>query len=314
MSETAHTTPIFIYGALRSGTTLLHLILGSHSGLSSPGEADFLFDHITADANAPGGWRYDRDALAADRIFRAADITLPEGLVGTDLTQSMIDQLAAKAPGQLLSLNIHRNAHLMAALFPDVKVIHLMRDPRDVARSAMQMGWNGTSYHAVRLWLGTETTWDAANYPDDQVFAIRFETLMADLRVQLTAMCAFLGLGFEETMLDYHKRSSYAPPDPNISQKWREKATPREIALIEGRTGHLMEPRGYELAGEPATPGAVEKAMLELKNRTWRWRFNIRRYGLGLFLKHHFARALGLKSMAAKTAAAQEAILVRNLK
>lgn len=314
MPGTAHTTPVFIYGALRSGTTLLHLILGSHSGLSSPGEADFLFDHITPDSTAPGGWRYDRDALAADRIFRAADITLPEGLFGTDLAQAMIDQLAAKTPGQMLSLNIHRNAHLMAALFPDVKVIHLVRDPRDVARSAMQMGWQGTSYHAVHLWVKTETTWQAADYPQDQVLTVNFETLMADLEAQLTRICDFLGLGFESTMLEYHTRSSYAPPDPKISQKWRQKATPREIALIEGRAGHLMEPLGYELAGEPVTPGGIEKTLLEVRNRLWRWRFNIRRYGLGLFLKHHLARTLGLKAMAADTAAQQEAILIRNLK
>ena len=305
--------PVFVYGALRSGTTLLHLILNSHSGLSSPGEADFLFDHIRPDPSGPGGWMYDREALAADRIFKAAKIDLPEGQ-GLDLAHAIITTLSAKAPGQILSLNIHRNAHLMHAVFPASRIIHLVRDPRDVARSAVQMGWQGHSYFAVDLWVKTETTWDRAAIPENQVLTVKFEELMGDLQTGLTRICDFLGLVFEPTMLDYHMRSSYDRPDPKIAQKWRQKATPREIALIEGRAGHLMVPRGYALAGDPATPGSVEKFLLSTASKWNRWRFNIRRYGMGLFLKHHLARLLGLRGVAARLAAEQEAIRVQNLK
>lgn len=306
--------PFFVYGALRSGTTLLRLILNNHSGIHSPGEADYLFDHVRPDPSGPGGWRYDVGALADDWIFRHAAIDLPEDLDGIDLAHALTDLLSEEEPDAMTSVNIHRNAARMAALFPRAKFIHLLRDPRDVARSAVGMGWNGNSYYGVRHWIETEADWDAAGIPESQVFAIRFEDLMADLETGLAAMCGFLGVPFEPRMLDYHKTSTYEPPDPKIAQKWRTKASAREIARIEGLAGPLMKARGYELAGAPVTPGAAEEIFLGADNRFRRMHFNIRRYGFGLFTAHHAARILGLRPLADRLAARQFEIKLQNLK
>ena len=44
---TPSTDPIFaLYGALRSGTTLVRLILRAHPQIHSEGENDFLLDHL----------------------------------------------------------------------------------------------------------------------------------------------------------------------------------------------------------------------------------------------------------------------------
>ena len=48
---------IFVYGALRSGTTLFRLMLEAHPALSNAGEADFLFDFLSPDQNHATGWR-----------------------------------------------------------------------------------------------------------------------------------------------------------------------------------------------------------------------------------------------------------------
>lgn len=301
--------PIFVFGALRSGTTLMRLMLKNHPAIQSPGEADFLFDHITRDGD---GWRYDIDALKRDRIFRAKNIDLPEAVQGVDLARAMVEAMAASAPGQL-SLNIHRNAPKMAAVFPEAQIIHLMRDPRDVARSSIGMGWAGNSYYGVEHWIGTEQGWDHATYPDAQVLDVRFETLMGNLEPELSRICEFLGLEFAPQMLKYYENSTYGPPNPGIAQKWREKASAREIALIEGRVGALLEARGYEPAGAPATPGGIEKLRLSAQNRLKRWRHNIDRYGAGLFFGHHAAKLLGLKTVAQRLDARQEAIRVENL-
>ena len=58
---------IFVYGALRSGTTLFRLMLQAAPSISNPGEADFLFDYIAP--NPGGGWQYDRASLSEDRMF-----------------------------------------------------------------------------------------------------------------------------------------------------------------------------------------------------------------------------------------------------
>lgn len=304
---TATTGPVFVYGALRSGTTLLRLMLKRHSGLHSPGEADFLFDHLSGDLA-----RVDRTALAADRIFRAKEIALPEGVDGPDLIHALTQAMAGKDDGRLF-VSVHRHAGRMAALFPDAPVIHLLRDPRDVARSSIGMGWTGTSYHGVGHWIGTERDWDAARIDPARVLTLTFEDLMSDLEGELTRVCGHLGLPFEADMLNYHENSTYAPPDPKIAGKWRKGASAREIALIEGRLGTLLEARGYAPAGRPATPGPVEAWRLAATNRLRRWRYNARRYGPALFLGHHAARALGLRDLEHRLAARQEAIRIRNL-
>lgn len=302
-------SPIFVYGALRSGTTLLRLMLKNHPGLQSPGEGDFLFDHIS---EREGAWRYDRDALARDRIFKAKTLTLPDAVEGQALAEHLIAEMAAKDTGQL-HLSIHRNAPTMTALFPEAKVIHLLRDPRDVARSSIGMGWAGNSYFGVDHWIGTERDWDAARLPEANVLTVHYEKLMADLEGELTRMCDFLDLPFEPAMLKYYENSTYGPPDPGISQKWKTKAGAREIALIEGRLGPLLQARDYIPAGDPAAPAGIEKLQLEVGNRLGRWRHNIRRYGAGLFFGHHAARVFGLKGVARRLADRQEAIRIENL-
>lgn len=285
-----------------------------HSRIHSPGETDYLFDHLNRDPTASGGWRCDRALLMDDWKFHLAKLTLPDALEDSDLIYSLTDMIHDQAPGKLVAITVHRKAPAAAALFPNAKFIHLLRDPRDAARSAVGMGWDGNSYYGVRHWLDTETNWNLAGIPHDQVLTIRFEELMQDLKKGLTAICTFLELEFEAGMLEYHKNSTYGPPNPNMSQKWRVQATPREIARIEGRVGSLLQSRGYKSAYSPVFPSTVEKVWLRIDNSLRRWRYNIRRYGFRLFVTHHMARLMRLKSTADRLAARQLNINIKNLK
>lgn len=313
MSFDQNFQPLFVFGALRSGTTLLRLMLRHHSLIQSPGEADFLFDHIELESD--GRWQYDLEALKRDRIFWAKELQLPMGIEDERVARALVEDMGRNTtPDMITSVNIHRNASKMVTLFPKAKIIHLIRDPRDVARSSIGMGWTGNSYFGVDHWVDTERGWDAADVDETRVLTVYFEKLMANLEEELTRICAFLDLEFEPGMLAYYKNSSYGPPDPNISQKWRQKAGSREIALIEGRCGALLEERGYEPAGAPAFPGQLEKLRLETTNRLMRWRHNIRRYGITLFAGQHLARLFGLKGLARKLADRQEALRIASLK
>ncbi len=305
--------PFFVFGALRSGTTLLRLILTHHPRIHSVGEADYLFDYILPDPDGPGGWRYDHAGLEADWVVELESVDVPKGPQGVDMTHALMTLDPLPHPDALLSFNIHRNAPTMMALFPDAKVIHLLRDPRDVARSSVGMGWYGNSYTGVSHWIDTEAGWDALSLPEDQVLTIRFEDLMADLETNLTRICDFLGLTFEPEMLEYHKSSSYGPPNPGIAQQWRKKAGAREVARIDGRAGGLMVSRGYELAGDPVVPGAAEKLYLRFENTLKRWRFNIRRYGFALFAASHAARVPGASKLKEHFEAKKRTIDMANL-
>ena len=303
-----------MFGALRSGTTLLRLMLIQHSQIHSPGEADYLFEHLSPDPAAPGGWAFDIEALKSDWKFGLADVDLPEGVAGGDLVHALGDVIGAAAPDKIATVSVHRCAPAMASLYPHAKVIHLLRDPRDSARSVVSMGWDGNSYYGARHWQDTETGWDLAGIPESQVLTIRFEDLMQDLEKGLTRICDFLGLEFEPGMLEYHRTSTYGPPDPSMSQKWRKQALPREIALIEGRVGPLLQARGYVPEGAPVVPSGPEKLWLKIDNVLNRWKFNARYYGPGLWASHHLARLLRLKPLADRLAASQMEIMIKNLK
>ncbi len=307
-------SPVALYGALRSGTTLFRLLLDHHPGLHNPGETDFLLDHIDPDPAHPSGWRYDRAALQEDRVFGACEIPLRAEVQGRDLLAAMIAALAAKASDRRLVLVFHRNAGKLAALLPDAPVLHLLRDPRDVARSSIGMGWAGNSYYGVDHWIATERGWDEAVISPGRALDVRFEALMADLEAELTRICAFVALDFEPEMLRYHEHSTYGPPNPAIAQKWRQKISPREIARIEAKAGPLMAARGYPAEMPAGPPGMMERAWLAVEHRVRRWRFNARRYGAALFFGHYAARMLGLSFLADRLAKQQEAIQTKNLK
>jgi hypothetical protein len=307
------TAPIFVYGALRSGTTLFRLMLNSHAGLKNPGEVDFLFDFLIRDPSHPTGWRYRRDDMARHRIVRAHGLDLRPGLDGLDLLADMIAQFEVRGPG-LLTMNVHRHAPLIAEVLPEARFIHLLRDPRDVARSSIGMGWSGNSFRGLDHWIRTESEWAAAKIDPSRVLELKFEDLMADLQSRLSEVCAFLGVPFSPAMLDYHQNTTYGPPDPAISQQWKHKAGAREIALLEGRLGPLLENCGYAPNGAPASPGRWERLGLEAQNRLGRWRFNIRRFGLPLYLSSHVTKRLGPSWLDRRLRLAMDARVIKVLK
>jgi hypothetical protein len=312
-----HSSPVFVYGALRSGTTLFRLMLNTHLAVQNPGEVDFLFDFLHPASDHPSGWRYDRAAMTAHRIFRDKDLELPAGLDGLDLLQDMLAQLRARDSEAVLTLNVHRHVARLVEVLPEAKIIHLLRDPRDVARSCVVMGWNGISYYGIDSWLKTERDWDRATpaLAALPILDVTFEGLMEDVEGELRRVCTFLDVPFESEILEYHKDTTYGPPNPAMANQWKRKAKTGEIALLEGKCGPMIESRGYQLSDTPPDrPGALRQKGLFVQNRFLRWRHNIRRFGLPLFVGTHLTRLLGLHRAHDVLSNRVEQRVIRNLK
>lgn len=293
----AHDPPVIVFGALRSGTTLLRLMLDMHPDISNPGEMDPLFDHLSRDRS--GEWRYDMEALANNWIFRSSGLRLVENLDGKALLAAFISQLRERDGKALLSINLHRNVERVCALFPDVKIVRLLRDPRDVARSSIAMGWAGTCYHGVGHWIRTEDEWEAAwpTLPADRWIELRYESLVTAPEEELSAICAFLGVDYKPAMLTYDQTSTYAPVDPSLQSQWRRKSTPVEIAEVEARIGPRLGALGYAPSGyAPARLSLWRLFRLSVRDRLVRARFGVRRYGWPLYLSIEIAARGGPRS------------------
>ncbi|MEM9735225.1 MAG: hypothetical protein AAF908_01295 [Pseudomonadota bacterium] len=103
----------------------------------------------------------DRRALGDDRIFRGFDLALPAEEPGDAAVRDLAAQLCTK-PESVTVLMLHRHLDRALQIFPGTPVVHMLRDPRDVARSCIGMGWAGDVYHGVDGWIDTERGWDRA--------------------------------------------------------------------------------------------------------------------------------------------------------
>jgi len=305
---------IFVCGALRSGSSLTHLMLDHHPNIKNPGEFDFLFDQISDDGVFPEIDRY-HDWLSSHRIFQSKSLLIDKSLTYRELINSFIKQLSVD--GSVLALNIHRGFYRIPFIFPDAKYIHLIRDPRDVSRSSIGMGWAGNVYYGVDHWVATENDWIflQEKMPSEQVLQIKFEDLITSPEKVLSGVCKFVGLAYSERMMDYTLKSTYSKPDASLVNQWKRKLSVREIQYVELKASHLMSTLGYELSGEALISiSLVEKIKLKIFNKLFKLRFSIRRYGFFLCFKERFSLLFNLKSMHKQAILKRRAIATAYLK
>lgn len=270
---------VFICGALRSGTTLLRLMIEGHPRLSNPGEMDFLFEPPPRRNGAYDMKAYEAE-VSRNRVFAGQKLRIVSGLDYEEQIRDFIRQL--RKPGKRLTINIHRHFDRIPSIFPQARFVHLLRDPRDAAKSAIGMGWAGNVYHGVDHWINSERSFAALEEktPRQRIFRIKNEDLVRDPRKILSELCGFLGVAYDNAMLDYPLRSTYGPPDPKLVEQWRDSLSAREIGLVEGKTAQMLAERGYSLSGAKLLkPGRLEKTGLRIANSLGRWQFSAKRYG-----------------------------------
>lgn len=306
--------PVFICGALRSGSTLLHLMLDHHPNIKNPGEFDFMFDLIKDDGSFPNLDDY-HEFLGNNRIFKAKNLVIDASLTFPELLKSFISQLQQES--KILALNVHRNFHRIPYVFSDAKYIHLLRDPRDVARSSIEMGWCGNVYFGVDHWIKTEHSWEKLEQQlkPGQYSTLYYEKLIEEPETVLTAICTFLNLPFSHQMLEYPQHSSYGRPDKSLIQQWKRKLSNRDIQHVETKAGDLMEQKGFQLSGLPKTQiGLLEKIKLAFQNKQFRVIFGIRRYGISLYASERLTKIFGLEKLHKEFVLARQEIDKKHLK
>ena len=264
-----------------------------------PGELDFLFDIMSPDRDlsvATGmSAQAHEDWLVGNRIYKDFGQPFGEGQTARDRVVGFVEDL--QEPGKCLAINLHRNFYSALQVFPAAVFIHLVRDPRDCARSSMAMGWAGTPYGGVGPWLAAERSWEKTRgaLPPERRLEVRYEDLVTAPEQTLRKICAFLHLDYEPGMLDL-AGTSYDAPSARFANQWRRGMSASEVAQVESRAWELMRGMGYEtVATSQPSYGAASQWLLWLKDRVGVHRHRVHIYGLGLVATEFIARRLGLE-------------------
>jgi hypothetical protein len=287
---------VFFVGCPRSGTTLLRRIGDAHprlalvrpelhwlaawwerrAGMTQDGTVTpELVDKLVAHSSFP------KLELGADRVAAlvggrpkqyARFVTELFDLYGRAKGKSLVGN---KTPQHVLHLST------LHELWPHARIVHLVRDGRDVALSVLD--WQKARHHfhlppwdedpvmaAALFWERHVRLGREAALLDDRYYETRYESLVADPELGCRKLCDFLGLEYDSAMLRFHEGRTRH--DPGLSAKkawlpitaglrsWREQMHAGQIARFEALAGDLLAELGYERAAPAASEEDLARA------------------------------------------------------
>lgn len=167
---------------------------------------------------------------------------------------------------------------------PEAKVLHIVRDPRAVVGSNFASGARYPLLFLVRQWRKLATlAWLSANSAAN-VKVIKFEELVSSPLETAKAICVFLGVDFDEDMMDmrglkdganqpWRQNSSYkdfgaegtSPPDGlNVKsvERWRSALSGEVIRLTEKLCFFEMKLFGYDFLGDISPRYGLDDGLL----------------------------------------------------
>jgi len=291
---TPNSSPFFLVGAVRSGTTLLRLLLGHHPQICRCEEFEYVAYAIAGRASWPDVPTYVEE-LSKRRDFRGTGYRANPQLAFPDLARDLLAQCQAADGRPIIGATVHNHFFELLRLWPEARFIHLGRDPRDVARSCVEMGWFGNAWAATETWIQSEEEWQRVrqHVPAERLLEVKFEDLVADAETVLRRITGFLGVPYDPAMMEIEKDTTYRRPSPRASRSWRDDASEAEIQAMESRLGDRLVQAGYTPSGRPKiTISPFGKLALRLGNRYGRMRFSLRRYGAPLWLSWVVSRRL----------------------
>jgi len=201
--------PAFIMGFYRSGTTLAQTVLATHPDVFVADEA-----HVVGDVQRELFRMVPEGASVAERL-RQVDKAGIERLRAHYWERVALRYgEAAKTPVFVDKFTMNTlDLGLINTVFPDAKLVFMLRDPRDAVLSAMLqlmaptpatihlLTWRGAaSFYATVMdwWLTIQPMLTM------QVEVVRYEDAVADFEGAFRRVFALLGLGWSEAARDFH--------------------------------------------------------------------------------------------------------------
>ncbi|MBM4055123.1 MAG: sulfotransferase [Planctomycetes bacterium] len=285
---------IFIVGNSRSGTTMMGRILGNNPNVFTFHELHF-FEQLWSKKDTDRIFSKQKAKKLFLQLMRkqnngctnnntnARDIelfinTIPDKCLSTEIYKHFLFFVTGKNGKSIPCEQTPRYVFFIRELldlFPEAKIINIIRDPRDVLLSQKRK-WkrrfflgakNFPLYEAVRMWANYHPVfisklWNASvkaanNYlNNDRIFFLRFEDLIENPEKNIRNICNFACLAYSREMLDIPQvgSSNYMNQDTKkginkeVSGKWKtDGLNSAEIYLCQKIASSFISQYGYEV-------------------------------------------------------------------
>jgi hypothetical protein len=274
----------FVVGCHRSGLTLLRAMCESHPDMAVAPESGWLLTALPARVEAFSAARFV-EQIYADEQFRRWGVsraavelsfhaTPPRTYV--DAVRHVYTLWAAQRGrsryGDKTADHV-RGLDVLTALFPEARVVHVVRDGRDVAASFLELGWSDTIEHAALHWRQRVLQGRHARdlLGPVRYHELRYEDLVLQPEPTLRRLCEAIALPFHPGMLDHQQaaagvargeppanRNRYLrrPVMPGL-RDWRRDLPAAAVDRFEVVAADALVELDYELR----TPPAQNKAL-----------------------------------------------------
>ncbi len=281
-------TPFFVLGSQRSGTTMLRLMLNRHHRLAVPHESKFMMAFYPR-LEKYGDLADKRNAARLlDDIARHKAVIAGELIIDKDLILArdvssfsrLIDAIMTEKAMQMGKSRWGDKTPYYITyidqlwkLFPDSRIIHLVRDGRDVVVSQRNIEWMSSNLPRLAhdWWWKTTLCHKVGMVRGPEWFLeVRYEDLVIDTAATLRRICGFLGEEFSPAMVDFSSRdtgdvpvgsrkwhqNSIRAPDPSKLAAWKRKLSVADRIIFEQNAGAALDLFGYEREHLPVTLGS----------------------------------------------------------
>jgi hypothetical protein len=290
---------IFVVGCARSGTTLLRRIIDAHPRIAMlPGEHHWLTRYFLK----PRGLTLDCMVTPTliSRLMRHHDFNklgstraVLEGLLEpgklvhySRFVAGIFELYGEKQKKPYVGLKTTSNVlhiSLLRKLWPMGKIVHLIRDGRDVCSSAMNWAKSELLQKRFRLWSHDPVTcaalwwkWhvqsgrkDGTSLDPDVYYEVFYEALVTNPQKECARLCSFLGVEYSEKMLSFHEgrtksggrdaKHSWLGITPGL-RDWRKQMATADVESFEAAAGDLLSSLGYERRFPSPSPEKILQA------------------------------------------------------
>ena len=273
-------SPIFIIGVQRSGTTLLRLMLNAHSQIAIPEEGGFwrpLLRRFRTNVNREFcGNEFLRyvDYLREHPQFKLWGIEAKDFFEDIRKEQSLtLAELMSRTYAYYASTfnkpiwgdktpSFFRMIPTLKKLFPNARFIHIVRDGRDLYLSWRKVDPSKNNITMIALeWVYKVKKAQSAllAIEPERSLQIKYEDLVNSPCETLSKVCNFLFLTFEKNMLNYwlnsykyiglhHSELIFQPVSTQSVERWKTVLSRKQVRKFECIAGSTLANNGYELS------------------------------------------------------------------